>query len=305
LHDPVPGVRVSDAADSVAALTFRIGAVWALVAVLVVAAPAQASWRRWRVADPARTLARVNALRQSFGAPALRLVPAWSDGCARHVAYMRQNGFGHAEVAGRPGYSAAGARAGASSVLFAPPAEPFAARLGAWADEPYHQVQVLDPRLSATGFSLGCMSTARGLAEAPAASGPPRLLAWPGPGARNVPRVLDACDEVPRDPFTDAGWGCGGTGAALYVWALAAHCTAAPAVRLSPPVPLRVLPNGSCTWIVVTGRPLPAAAVLSVRLAGARLRSSFTTAAPTAPSARAAAVRAPGTGAPPARWPAA
>jgi hypothetical protein len=218
---------------------------------------------------------------------------------------MRQNGFGHAEVAGRPGYSAAGARAGASSVLFAPPAEPFAARLGAWADEPYHQVEVLNPRLASTGFSLGCMSTARGLARAPAASGPPRLLAWPGAGARGVPRVLDACDEVPGNPFGDVGWGCRGTGAALYVWALAAHCTAAPVVRLRPAVPLRVLPDGSCTWIVVTGLPLPRSVSLSVRLAGSRLRSPFTTAAPTAPSARAAAVRAPGTGAPPAPWPAA
>jgi hypothetical protein len=255
------------------------------------------------VADPGATLARVNALRQSFGAPPVRLVRAWSDGCARHIAYTRRNAFGHAEVPGLPGYSAAGARAGAASVLFSPPAEPFATRLGAWADEPYHQAEVLNPRLERTGFSLGCMSTARGLARPRQAGGPPRLLAWPGPGARGVPRVLDACDEVPSNPFSDVGWDCRDSGAALYVWALAARCTAAPTVRLAPSVPLRVLPDGSCAWIVVSGLPLPASAMLTVRLPGARLRSAFTTAAPTAPSGRAAAARAPGTAARPAPWP--
>jgi hypothetical protein len=229
----------------------------------------------------------------------------WSDGCAKHVDYMRRNAFGHAEMPGLPGYSADGARAGAASVLFSPPAEPFATRLGAWADEPYHQVEVLNPRLARTGFSLGCMSTARGLARPRQAGGPPRLLAWPGPGARRVPRALDACDEVPSNPFSDVGWDCGGSGAALYVWALAARCTGAPAVQLAPAVPLRVLPDGPCAWIVVTGLPLPASAVLSVRLAGARLRSAFTTAAPTAPSGPAAAARAPGIAARPAPWPAA
>jgi hypothetical protein len=218
---------------------------------------------------------------------------------------MRHNAFGHHETPGQPGYTAAGARAAAVSVLFSPPAEPFATPLGAWADEPYHQVQVLNPRLARTGFSLGCMSTARGLQRAPAASGPPRLLAWPGPGARGVPRVLDACDELPSNPFSDVGWSCAGTGAALYVWALAAHCTGAPAVRLTPALPLRVLPDAPCTWIVVTGLPLPWTVRLSVRLAGARLRSAFTTAAPTAPSGRAAAIPAPRRAARPARWPAA
>jgi hypothetical protein len=303
LQDSVPAVTAPDSPDNVRALTVRVGACWALVAVLLSAAPAAASWRRYRVADPAATLARANALRQSFGAPPLRLVPAWSDGCARHIAYTRQNPFGHAETPGRPGYSESGARAGAVSVLFTPPAEPFATPLGAWADEPYHQVEVLNPSLERTGFSLGCMSTARGLARPRQSGGPPRLLAWPGPGARGVPRALDACDEVPSNPFADAGWGCRDTGAALYVWALAARCTGAPAVRLDPALPLRVLADGPCTWIVVTGLPLPRAVRWSVRLAGARLRSAFTTAAPTAPSARAAAVPGPGRAARPAPWP--
>jgi hypothetical protein len=273
-------VRPPDAPDNVRALTPRACACWALVAsALVFATPAQASWRRYRVADPAATLRRVNALRASFGARPLKLVRAWSDGCARHIAYIRRNAFGHGEVPGRPGYSASGALAGATSVLFSPPAEPFGTRLGAWADDPYHQVQVLDPRLTRTGFSLGCMNTMRGLTPQTSSVGPPRLLGWPGDGARRVPRSVDACDEVPSDPFTDVGWGCRRSGAALYVYALSAGCTAVPAVTLTPPVPLQVLPAGDCAWIVLTGLPLPAAVRMEVRLAGATLRSAFTTAA--------------------------
>ena len=69
------------------------------------------------------------------------------------------------------------------------------------------------------------------------------------------------------------------SGSALYVYSLASHCTGVPAVQLTPPVPLRVLPYGPCTWIVLTGLPLPASVRWEVRLAGATLRRSFTTAA--------------------------
>jgi hypothetical protein len=273
-------VRSPDAPDNVRALTSCIRRCLALAAAaLVFATPAQASWRRYRVADPAATLRRVNALRASFGARPLTLVSAWSDGCARHIAYIRRNAFGHGEVPGRPGYSASGALAGATSVLFSPPAEPFASRLGAWAAAPYHQVEILDPRLTRTGFSLGCMNTARGIAPSSSSARPPRLFAWPGDGARDVPRTLDACDEVPSDPFTDVGWSCRRSGSALYVYALGGRCTGAPAVQLTPAVPLQVLPAGACSWIVVTGLPLPSAVRMEVRLAGATLRSAFTTAA--------------------------
>jgi hypothetical protein len=303
----VPRVRAAHAPDNVRALTVRFRACWALVAVVVIAAPAQASWRRYRVADPGATLARLNALRASFGARPLSVVRAWSDGCARHIAYTRHNPFGHAEQPGRPGYTRAGALAGRTSVLVSPPEEPFATRLGAWADEPYHQAQVLNPRLARTGFSLGCLNTARGLVSPPQASGPPRLLAWPGDGSAGVPRSIDACDEIPRDPFTDMGWGCDRTGAALYVFAPAARCTAAPVVRLTPAVPLAVVGAGSCSWIVLTARPLPAGRVrMDVTLAGRKLRQAFSTAgAPRAPCCPAAAAPAARTAARPARWPAA
>jgi len=302
----VPRVRAAHAPDNVRPLTVRFGACWALVAVLVIAAPAQASWRRYRVDDSAATLARLNALRASFGAPPVSVVRAWSDGCARHIAYTRHNPFGHTEQPGRPGYTRSGALAGRTSVLVSPPEEPFATRLGAWAAEPYHQVQVLNPRLARTGFSLGCLNTARGVLTRPRASGPPRLLAWPGDGSTGVPRSIDACDEIPRDPFTDVGWGCDRAGTALYVFAQAARCTAVPVVRLRPAVPLTVIGAESCAWIVLTARPLPATAVrMDVTLAGRTLRQTFSTAgAPRAPCCPAAAAPAARTAARPARWPA-
>lgn len=305
LQDSVPRVRALHAPNNVRALTVRVCA--CLAALLMAAAPAHASWRRYRVADPAATLSHVNALRASFGARPLRLVPAWSDGCAKHMAYTRQNPFGHAEVPGRPGYSAAGAAAGLTSVIATPPVEPFASRLGSWADEPYHQEQVLNPQLTRTGFSRGCMNTMRGVAWPPQASGPPRLLAWPGDGARDVPRRIDACDEIPSNPFTDLGWGCRRTGAALYVYALADRCTAAPVVQLTPAVPLAVVRADSCAWIVVTARALPKATVrMDITLAGRTLTQTFSTAgAPRAPCCPVAASRAGRTAALPARSPAA
>jgi hypothetical protein len=166
---------------------------------------------------------------------------------------------------------------------------------------------LLNPQLTRTGFSRGCLNTMLGVTWPPGASGPPRLLAWPGDGSRGVPRSIDACDEVPTDPFTDLGWGCERTGAALYVFALAATCTAAPAVRLTPPIPVTLVRGGFRAWIVLTARPLPKATMrMDVTLAGRTLRQTFSTAgAPRAPCCRVAAGQAAHTAALPARWPAA
>lgn len=273
----------------------RLALVGAMAAALAAASPASAAhWTRYRVADPAATLRRIDHLRASIGEGPVTEVREWSNGCARRIAYTerRRNDFGHDEVPGRPGYTAAGAAAGGSSVLFWPPREPFAAgaRLGAWAQAPYHQLQVLDPRLTRTGFSLGCMATLRGLATHPdlEPSGVPRLFAWPGDGATGVPRAIDACAERPSDPFRDVGWSCGGVGTALYVYALDAgtgdclDSIGAPAVTVSArgrSVPVAILPGTACGWIAITGRALPRLAhvELDIAFAGTTLTHMFTT----------------------------
>jgi len=257
------------------------------------AAPA---WKRYRVADPAATLARVNALRTSFGAPPLAEVPAWSVGCAKHMAYLNVHAFGHDEVPGARGYTRAGALAGQSSVLAFPPAEPFGRGnpLGLWAGAPYHQAQVLDPRLRETGFALGCMDVLRGIRAGaampdPAVAAPaPRLLAWPGMGARGVPRAIDACSELPSNPFADVGWSCGGVGSAFYVYALdpvtggCASLAQPPTVAVTAGVraiPTKLAAGGPCGWIVLTGRALPRDALVQMTVAagGATLVTRFST----------------------------
>src|SRR5690349_16655330 len=64
-------------------------ALTALAAVPVAAGAARSS--SYGVASPSATLARLNALRSSFGASPVRLVPSWSTGCADHMRYIAQN----------------------------------------------------------------------------------------------------------------------------------------------------------------------------------------------------------------------
>lgn len=277
------------------------GALLGVALALAASTPAQAArWDRYRVDDPRATLKRVNALRASFGAPRLVEVPEWSTGCAKHVAYMVHHGIGHFEEPGKAGYTADGAHAGETSVLSMPPSEPFprGTPLGEWAEAPYHQAQVLDPRLRRTGFARGCMSTTAGLEEpewlpdVPAPPAPPRLLAWPADGAKAVPRAVQACNEMPSNPFRDVGWSCGGVGTALYLYALDAAtggCAwldeALPQVTVTAKgraLPVAVVPATACGWIAVTGRPLPrnASVTMDVALAGATLTHRFSTVAP-------------------------
>lgn len=268
----------------------------ALIAALVAlaaAAPAAEAADRYRVASPKSTLNRVNALRASIGAPRLTEEPAWSTGCAKHMAYSALNGLGHFEDPSAPGYTPDGAEAGETSVLSWPAVEPFprGRPLGLWARAPYHQLQVLDPRLRRTGFSKGCLNTIAGLVDAwpdETVVVPPKLYAWPGHGAKAVPRAIDACSERPSDPFTDVGWSCGSVGTALYVYAIdeaSGGCATAegvPAVSVVSKrrsIPLAVVPGGSCSWVAVTGRPLPrnARVRMDVAFAGAALTHRFST----------------------------
>lgn len=269
------------------------------LALLAVGAPAVAAaepWDRYRVASPKSTLNRLNTLRASIGAPRVTEVPAWSTGCAKHMLYSSKNPLGHYEDPSRPGYTPDGAEAGSRSVLSWPADEPFrrGAPLGIWAQAPYHQLQVLDPMLRQTGFSKGCLNTIAGLTDAyvdEAVIVPPKLYAWPGEGAKAVPRSVNACNERPSDPFTAVGWSCGGVGTAMYVYAIdeasggCAVTEGVPAVSViakGASVPLAVVEGGYCSWVVVTGRPLPrnARVRMDVSFAGSALTHRFSTVAP-------------------------
>jgi hypothetical protein len=265
-----------------------------LLLALICAAPATAKrWQSYRVKDPQATLERLNALRASFGAGPLTLVRAWSNGCAHHVAYeVRNHTLGHTESKGLPGFTRAGKRAAATSVLGYPFHDPFPAGepLGMWKPAPFHQSQVLNPLLTRTGFAKACLNTIRGQRYmAPSdSSEPPRILAWPGDGASRVPRVLDACVESPVDPFTKVGWRCNGSGTAFYLWVLDPEHDACPDPDPKPAVTVtangrtieaRVTRAGDCGWVAVTHGVLPKRSdvTLSARAAGATIEHTFST----------------------------
>lgn len=77
----------------------------ATVAVVLASAPAAGA------VSAEEAVALYNAQRQANGIPGVAsLSPALTDGCAKHVAYMKLNGYGHGETPGRPGYTPEGAR---------------------------------------------------------------------------------------------------------------------------------------------------------------------------------------------------
>jgi hypothetical protein len=105
-------------------------------------------------------LTELNDLRAANGIPAgITENPAWTAGCAAHMNYLELNDFAgnwHTEVAGRPGYSAAGRAAAGSAVLSNAPS------LGLdpdWQSTPFHFAQLLAPKLSVSGAVPGCIYT--------------------------------------------------------------------------------------------------------------------------------------------------
>lgn len=110
--------------------------------------------------SPQRAVELLNEWRGRVGLGAVALDQANTEGCRQHAEYYRLNGTtGHSEDPGRPGYTAAGDQAAASSVL----AYDSSISEGpyAWEEAPYHRTGLLAPRLVASGFwaehGLGCM----------------------------------------------------------------------------------------------------------------------------------------------------
>lgn len=103
----------------------------------------------------------LNEWRALVGVPPVSQDPAQTAGCQAHAEYYRQtHETGHFEDPSKPGYSDAGAKAAASSVLSYGEGDrgPFE-----WENAVYHRAGLLNPRLDTTGFwhefSLGCMGS--------------------------------------------------------------------------------------------------------------------------------------------------
>lgn len=202
-------------------------------------------------ATPVQAIANLNAQRASNGIPAgIVEVPAWSQACAQHNAYERANGgtLIHDEDVGRPGYTEAGAFAGANSVLAKGDSWDSA---NPWEHAPIHLHQLLHPRLAEMGVADGggytCATTHPGnTRQAPAT---PTTYTYPGPGTSF--RFEETAAEGPCTPGEKIGIPQGTkTGPYLYVmtdgpWSkfAGARFTSASLVGPDGPVELRTVDN--------------------------------------------------------------
>jgi hypothetical protein len=203
---------------AIRSLTTRAALRPLLVLILVVAVlPAAA--RAGGTRTSARAIASLNAERAEHGLPPVTENPAWSAKCRTHNAFEARNGvIAHGEDPALAGYSAAGAWAGANSVL----------GFGSWANgnpfatAPIHLIQLMSPLLAQTGVdeSKGhvCMTTWPGYAFRRFDGREPKLFTVPGDGATGVP-FAELGSELPFTPADVVGLHGKSTGFNLMVYA--------------------------------------------------------------------------------------
>ena len=199
-------------------------------------------------ATPGTILAGLNAQRAANGIPGhVRENPAWSQKCARHIAYMRSTGtFGHGEDPASPAYSRAGNWAGENSVLAKgsswPTGDPFA-------QAPIHLIQLMSPELREAGVEVSsgyvCVTTWPGYR--PSRWKEPTVFSIPRNGAVRVP-YAETADELPLAPGAAVGMPRGRrTGFNIMVYAEGVrdlwhlHITAATLIGPGGPVALRTV----------------------------------------------------------------
>ncbi len=147
--------------------------------------------------SPGQAVQELNQWRAEVGVLPVSEDPEQSEGCRAHANYYRLNHqMGHYEDPSLPGYTPAGAKAAASSVLsFGGAVDgPFT-----WEDAVYHRAGLLNPRLVTTGFwaefELGCM----GVFGTDDARTTPTLVAftYPYDGQQGVGTTF-GCSEFPN-----------------------------------------------------------------------------------------------------------
>lgn len=146
---------------------------------------------------PERAIQMLNEWRATVGVAPVSHDPAQSEGCRLHASYYGLTGHtGHKEEPSSPGYTEAGDKAAASSVLtYGGGADgPYA-----WENAVYHRTSLLDPKLATSGFwaehGLGCM----GVFGEDENRKTPELAIYPYPynGQRGVTTTF-ACNEMPN-----------------------------------------------------------------------------------------------------------
>jgi hypothetical protein len=112
-------------------------------------------------------------------------------GCHNHDAYMEQNGLGHTEDPGKPGYTPEGADYSNSGEVLAQGVVGFTATSNPWDDAPLHQTLLFDPQVNSAGYDddgrFACMRFGFDFSQPPM----PVLYAFTGDSGRTDvrPRV--------------------------------------------------------------------------------------------------------------------
>jgi hypothetical protein len=172
---------------------------WCVIALLLTSTSWATTTAAATAATARQTIAKLNVQRAANGIPAgLTEDPALSAACAEHDDYMALNNtLTHVEDPNNPGYTAAGASAGANAVL---------TRGSNWdTGNPYeyaplHLDQLLAPRLltlgSADAFGFSCTTTFPGWTRSdPLAM---TVYTYPGNGGRVYPS--EVARELPWTP---------------------------------------------------------------------------------------------------------
>lgn len=146
---------------------------------------------------PAAAIADLNAWRAEAGESPVQLRYDWNQGCQLHDEYMASTGdYGHSESPGSPWYTAAGADTGQNSVLVNAQLLPSAA----WKDAVYHRGDLLNPRLSVSGYDASggytCMRVFGGVDDSPTGQTASLVPSpWPPNAAQNVPTTFSGNEE--------------------------------------------------------------------------------------------------------------
>src|SRR3954451_7961959 len=127
-------------------------------------------------------------------------------GCRNHNQYMEQNGLGHGEDPGKPGYTAEGADYSNSGEVLAEGGVQWSATVNPWDFAPLHQSLMFDPQVNSAGYDeaggFACMRFGFDFASSPT----PQLYAYTADSGRtDVPPKIVVNGEGPYAPQEAVG----------------------------------------------------------------------------------------------------
>jgi hypothetical protein len=166
-----------------------------LAAALATAGPASATTSQEAVAF-------LNQQRFLNGIPSsVALDDYRTTGCHNHNRYMEQNGLGHGEEPGKPGYTPEGADYANSGEVLARGSFGFTAVSNPWDAAPLHQTLLFDPQVSSAGYDedqgFACMRFGFDFSPVPQ----PVLYAFTSDrGRTDVPASVTVRGEGPYAP---------------------------------------------------------------------------------------------------------